>query len=804
MTFYSHSKVRNGKAEGSKLLQVHTQGVLEKALAQLYPKVNFGIPFESLKNVLETVAKFHDLGKYTSYFQNYLLLQQPINQTLKQHARFGGYAAYQFQKENKQEDKLSILTLYLIFLHHSKLIDLDELPSKIDFDAQNVFETQLSDIKTKIPEIEKELSINNLDSILQFPNEKELRKSVRYWVVKNTDIKDYFLINYLFSLLIEADKLDASDTRIYNRLALDADLVDIRFGLPKPDLLGLTDIKGLNNNELRNYSRAQVVSHLQDKNILEQRIFTITAPTGIGKTMIALDFALKLKAKISAKENIEVQIIYALPFINIIEQALGEYKKTLPDQANILGHYQFADIFGQQDSSDEINYNQKLMELDTWQCDIVITSFVQFFETLIGNRNKLLKKFNHYAGSIIILDEVQTLRLDQMPLIGAALFYLSTFLNARIILMTATKPKIFELAEVEILYAENQKVNALELLTDHDQIFSLFQRTSIRPLLNRMLAEKDERSAEFIETIFTEKWTAAKSCIIVCNTVKRSIDLCNKVSEYLKLHHYNNRVFYLSTNIIPSHRMERIERIRNSIENKEAPILIATQVVEAGVDLDFDMGFRDVGPIDSIIQVAGRINRNNNPSKTNAPLYIIDFNECGKIYGRMTYEQALKALGTKMEIPEREYLQLTATYFDNISDRSSFFDAREFFKSMKMLKYDSSQPKKDHAISAFKIIEESDQYQSVFIEIDQRAKNVRQKYLQKIKGEINKETFEKDFKLDFQQHIISIPKSIASDLGSINEYEENILFVPFEDLANHYDLATGFIRNKKPTALVML
>ena len=116
MTFYSHSKVSNGKVEGSKMLQVHTKGVLDKALAQLYPKVNFEIHFAALKEALETVTRFHDLGKYTSYFQNYLLKQGPINQTLKQHARLGGYAAYQFQKEKK--DKLSIIILYLIFLHH--------------------------------------------------------------------------------------------------------------------------------------------------------------------------------------------------------------------------------------------------------------------------------------------------------------------------------------------------------------------------------------------------------------------------------------------------------------------------------------------------------------------------------------------------------------------------------------------------------------------------------------------------------------------------------------------------------------
>lgn len=801
MTFYSHSKLLiNGVTEGSKLLKVHTQGVLNIAQAQLYPKINFGIPIEDLREILKTTVTYHDLGKYTSYFQNYLLKKNPTNQKLKQHARFGGFAAYQLLKPGP--GKISILTLYLIFLHHSKLIDLDELASKIDFDACKVFEAQCQDIKSKIPEIENELGINNLESLLKFPDECEIRKAVRHWVIKSPAIKDYFLINYLFSLLIEADKLDASDTQVYNRITIPSDLVDIRFGKPIEGLSGFTNLTSLTNNEVRNYCRAQVVSHLEAKEILNQYIFTLTAPTGIGKTMIALDFALKLKSKIQNEEGFEPQIIYALPFINIIEQALSEYEKTIPG-AKILGHYQYADIFGEQAESDELKYNQKLMQLDTWQGDVVITSFVQFFETLIGNRNKLLKKFNHYAGSIIILDEVQTLRLDQMPIIGAVLFYLAKFLKSRIILMTATKPKIFSLAAQEILNDEGEEINHFELLTNHKNVFALFNRTSIHPILNALQTERKERTLEFIGQVFSSKWSAKQSCLIVCNTVKRSIEVFDELSKYLDVGKFKNPVFYLSTNIIPLHRSERIEKIRESIRMGESPILVATQVVEAGVDLDFDMGFRDVGPIDSIIQVAGRINRNNNPRLKHAPLYIIDFGECKKIYGSMTYEQAIKALNINEEIPEKEYLGLINNYFDDISNRSSFKDARDLFKSMKTLKYDSIR-QDDTPVSSFKIIEDSNQYSPVFIEIDEDATNLKKRYLAKIMGEVGKEDFEKNDKLKFHQHIISVPKYLANELKPINEYDDNIKCVPFQQLADYYKSNTGFRREKETTALVVL
>ncbi len=217
------------------------------------------------------------------------------------------------------------------------------------------------------------------------------------------------------------------------------------------------------NNPLRTKVRKNVIERLESLDLTTQKIFTLTAPTGVGKTFTALDVALKLRHLVPSLYK--AQIIYALPFINIIEQGFEEYQKAIGEQANVLAHYQYADVFGQESKEDkgykfddyEPSYNQKLMELDTWQSDIVVTSFVQFFHTLIGYKNKLLKKFSHYANAIVILDEVQTLRLGQLPLLGAILYYLTKYLNTYVILMTATKPKILELAYREILEkGENQ------------------------------------------------------------------------------------------------------------------------------------------------------------------------------------------------------------------------------------------------------------------------------------------------------------------------------------------------------------
>ena len=800
MNYFSHSKKnKDGITFGSKELFKHIEGVKDKAFYHLDENLSLGYAHEELKELLGIVVTFHDLGKYTSYFQNYLLNQKPIDNELKRHSQFGGLVAFNhFEKEN---DRKALLVLYLIFLHHSSLIDLQDISLKLGKNLERIFSKQKDNLNHSISLIERDIGFFNLKDLLFYPEERKIRKGFKYWSVKEACIQDYFLTNYLFSLLIESDKLDASDTIPYKLASINSDSVDQRF--EKPEFKN-KDLTKFSNNELRNYCRSVVISNLKDKDILNHYIFTLTAPTGIGKTMTALDFSLKLKSKIKKENGIESRIIYALPFINIIEQALNEYNETLKNQdVKVLGHYQYADIFGntnqkQNDDGAEQNYNQKLMALDTWQADIVITSFVQFFETLISNRNKLLKKFNHFANAIIILDEVQTLRLDQMPLLGASLFYLSKFLKSRIILMTATRPKIFELAQKEILNSQNEIVQPKELLDNYEEVFSLFRRTAIHSLINELKAEKENNIEEFISNIFFDKWSDKKSCLIVCNTVKKSIEIHNKIKDYLEEMKLDNPIYYLSTNIIPSHRLERIDNIKSDIKKLKAPILIATQVVEAGVDLDFDIGFRDIGPIDSIIQVAGRINRNNNLKKLHSPLYIVDFDKKATImvYGRLTYNQAKNALELKNIFKENEYLELITNYFDGISEKSSFASARGFFESMKNLKYHSDD-KKTLPVSAFRIIEESDKYAPVFIEVDNDATEILEKYLQKITNEISKEEFNKDWKLKFQQHIISVPKYLCEDSETVNEYEENILLVSKNEIESRYNIQTGYNRDYK-------
>lgn len=795
MSVFSHSKLIDERREGSKLLIDHLIGVHEKATAHYSNRVLFENGINTY-HLLSVICWLHDLGKYTSYFQTYLVEPENAQQQLKSHSNIGAHTVFKYFSEYPET---ALLAFYLIKMHHSNLVNIDLVlfpdNTSVRMHEPDIFQKQ-RDALRDFHELKEKLSGFDASQI-KLSSPKDLHNLYKKLFRKNASIERYFIINYLFSLLIEADKLDASDTIPYIPEPLSTSAVDDRFKKPAyPDL----DLQEMTQDQLRNYVRSKVVSNIDRKDILEKRIFTLAAPTGIGKTMTSLDFVLKLRAKIAEEENYLPQIIYGLPFINIIEQSISEYEKTLGDDV-VMGHYQYADIFGKE--RDEINdnessYSQKQMAWDTWQKNVVITSFVQLFETLIGNRNKLLKKFRHFADSIIILDEVQTLAIEKLPLIGASLFYAAKFLNARIIIMTATQPKIFELMARELnVKFDKQNLKPFNLLNNDEAVFKCFNRTKIVPLISEKV-DKDK----FLK-FFEDYWTIDKSCLVVVNKVSRSIEIFEAIQEYID-DFDNVEIFYLSTNITPIERQLRIKGIKETLKEKTC-ILVSTQVVEAGVDLDFDMGFRDLGPIDSIVQVAGRINRENSEERKGSPLYIVDFGDCQKIYGVATELKSTKAL-SKKEIPETGYKQMVEMYFDEVSstDMEGFDFSKEIFEAMQNLKYafPASSPKKYKTVSDFKIIEESQNGISVFVEKpgDKKAAEAREAYQALLCGDLDKTYFDKKFKRNFNQRIIAVPSYLKkiNDLKKDEYLSDNILWINQSEFEYYYNNETGFKRGNEP------
>lgn len=820
--FYSHlEKDEHGKIiEGKeKLIKEHISGI-EKRVRKAIQKVNFNQ--DDLESFITLIVKLHDLGKYTQWFQHYLKTDEKHPKGYQNHALIGAITAYNSLKNRNLPQAL--IAYYIIRYHHSSLSDVDN--SYYDSAGERTkFNERLAQIQAQYKDLIPKLDIINAEMGLELKEEvlanqlPNLYNDFDDWLQYNEpSIENYFLVNYLFSLLIEGDKLDASGTELYERKPIDETIVD--------KYLSEKSKKGGKANEIRNDVRKAIMSQLEKPEVLTTKIYTLTAPTGVGKTFIALDFALKLRSRVPELKN--AQIIYALPFINIIEQAYDEYQQALKESCKIIAHYQYADVFGRdmdkEQSDEEKAYNQKLMELDTWQADIVITSYVQFLHTLIGYKNKILKKFNHLANAIVIMDEVQTLRLEQLPLVGAMLYFLSKYMNTRVILMTATKPKVLELAYREILSKpkwlgtidsdsaiEPEPENwSLELFEGHEEIYKRYKRTKIIPLIVDLSFDKENIESDFIEKVFSKKWHSSESCLIVVNKVNRCIELYNQIKVYLDENDFRNPIYCLSTNIVPADRLYIIEKIKLDLRFGKAPILIATQVVEAGVDLDFDMGIRDLGPIDSIVQVAGRINRHSNPlepERPHLPLYVVDLGDCQKIYAEPTTTQAREALKSKKEFLEGDYLDLVEKYFTIVSsnDYSSFHDSRRIFEAARNLKYDrkkgeTKKEKPSTYVSDFEVIEERGNTESVFVLSDNRAFEVLEAFKKLKTKRLSKECFDKDFKKDFHQRIITVPKYLIDkdEHKTISQYLNLKFDIDIRiALPKHYNPATGFKRDTK-------
>ncbi len=804
MDFFSHGEENENKEFiPTKRLIHHLQRVTERMTQNVSANTGFTkLDAVKLKVITQYAGMLHDFGKYTTFFQEYLRGNQSHG-TLKNHALISGLLAFNFFKNYHPDPKdpqkiIPYFLYYCIRSHHGSLKNVLQEPM-CSFEWVSLLQDlqlQKANIAQNISQIQQEYRIEgiNIDlSFIEFP-EKEIKFIPNWLQTRLASIENYFQILYLFSLLIEADKIDASKTNCYLTQPLPGNAVN-HFIQQKAKTGQL--------NQKREEVRQKILNQLEQIDLKRHYIFTLTAPTGIGKTLASLNFVLHLREKIRKLEKIEPLVIYTLPFINIIEQTVREFEKVFkPYGIKITKHHQYTDLFN---DTDDVPLPQLLMQLETWQGDLIVTTFVQLLQTIIGNRNSLLKKFHRLANSIIVLDEVQNIDVKYWPLIGATFYFLAKFLNARIIFMTATQPLIFKTATDHILAKESISLDdtIFQLLPDFTDYFHQLHRTKLVPQFETIL--KDEK--DFLE-LFQSKWQPDRSALIVVNTIARSLSIFNAIQEYINEHCQGIRLFYLSTNIIPKCRQIVIHQIRKALQRGEKLILVATQCIEAGVDLDFDLGFRDLGPLDSIIQVAGRINRNDTRPNP-APLYIMEFEkDATQIYGAILPIRTKMVLQNfkQLEINEPDYLTLIQNYYELITnhDGKSMQASIEIYNAMKKLRFTRLQDESELAVQDFQLIDSRLNYADVYVTINPTAKRIFEqfkKYYLNESDPLKKQEAYLKLKKNFYIHIISVPKKKITDLENYKLFED-MYYIPQNKLEVYYDLNSGFIRKPDEAYLI--
>ncbi|MDM8552453.1 CRISPR-associated helicase Cas3' [Desulfobacterales bacterium HSG2] len=817
MEFYSHARKNDdGSVSPTKKIRQHLEGVVENMALNLHPYVNFN-NLRLPPDLPELLGLFHDMGKHTTYFQDYLLRGKFKNELKKNHSLLSAVFAFNFA--DKWTDRGGSLLPFIVFFcikhHHGslpnprKLSDMSRQLSEqrnLKIQSENLLKHAKLEIEGLVKDHFRDSDTFLLTEHFLEYREKKLRKTANRLQRKSAKADHYFLTLYLFSLLISSDKIDAGEANLFSPSPISPNLVDDYLARKKDRHLA----------DIRTRAKDNIESRLSEIDVSRDRLFTITAPTGIGKTLSVMNFALKLKEKISSVQKYQPQIIYCLPFINIIEQTYKVFCELFRKEGiSLLKHHQYTDIWGMAEKEsvgdDEVQLSKKLLEIEDWQADVVLTTFVQFFHSVISNRNRMLKKFHRIAGSIIILDEVQNIKAEYWPLIGTVLYHLSEFLNCRMILMTATQPLIFETANRVFEHNQQKQIEFRPLLNSEETgfYFEQFERTKLVSLIDK---ENPLENADDFYALFCEKWDPSKSCLIVVNTIKRSLDIFERLSEEETI----SDIYYLSTNIVPVHRKYVIRKIKRLLDEDRKVILVSTQSVEAGVDLDFDMGFRDVGPLDSVIQVAGRINRNNREGFRHSPLYIVNFEgDAQRIYGRITINTSLEIFDSEKEFfSENEYLQLIGKYYDLITneDRKSFEEARELYEAVEKLRFTRDSDDEELAVEDFRLIDDArGNYADVFIPLTKYAANTldiyENVYLQ-CNEMLERRRIYLKIKSAFNQYKLSLPLSVIQQLynnsNGVRELTEKRLYVvergyigkSDEDQMFLYDYETGFFRKE--------
>ena len=458
-----------------------------------------------------------------------------------------------------------------------------------------------------------------------------------------------------------------------------------------------------------------------------------------------------LRERVEKEKGFTPKIIYSLPFLSIIDQnsqviseVLETDKQSISSNLMLVHHY-LADVKYTEEKNNEIDIikdiNRALLLTEGWHSEIVITTFIQLFHSLITNRNRAARKFHNMTNSIIILDEIQAIPHKYWLLINKALCYLTRQFNCWIILMTATEPLIFSSDEITPLIKEKNKY-----FTAMDRVQYKFD-----------LKEKDFSKFKK-EVLAMIKENEAKDIMIVLNTIRSCKDMYIFLKEKFSketgsnidgvIDEYGISIFpdfdliNLSTHVLPDFRQRRISKIKeNENLKKKRMIIITTQLIEAGVDISVDIIYRDFAPLDCIIQAAGRCNRNNRTEKGVVNVVLLK----GKNNQLLCsiYDSTLRditkevILNVGKNTSEKDFcMKATNDYYKLVLDRGTSDNSRVLLNHMHLLNFSE--------LSNFKLIEQKMETKSIFIEINSEAEELR-KTLEKIMTE-NKR-FEKRVKL---------------------------------------------------------
>ena len=518
------------------------------------------------------IGLWHDLGKANPAFQEYLYaadLDLPAQSV--PHAFGGAALIYAILWGQEQSDNWKDIALPIAG-HHAGLHDAGILAQKLD---AYINENQI--ILKQLTQFAKQLATPKL---WQVPNLTKLEKEL--------------LIRMTFSALVDADYLDTEAHFDSSRAEVRANVHDQdtlwqmlwqKFEKNQEKLLIEVQSKGDTNKELMSIRKEIYEACISSANS-SPGFYRLTVPTGGGKTRSGLAFALQHILCNLNKHNLR-RIIIAIPYTSIIDQTAREYRRIFGHNVIIEHHSHVQVPENESQTRDQIRLR---LASENWDVPIIVTTNVQFFESLFSNRPGKVRKLHNIAGSVIILDEVQTLPTSILKPTLDVLQTLVNQFNVSVVLSSATQPAFNGIGQI-----------CPKDIIPRDRFNDHFKKLARVNYIRHV--EKLSWSEIAIEL------QNRKQVMIVLNSRKDALQLLNELKNVSNL-------FHLSTLLCSWHRKAVLRLVRSRLRHGLPVLLVSTQVVEAGVDIDFPEVWRALGPLDRIVQAAGRCNREGKmPSK---------------------------------------------------------------------------------------------------------------------------------------------------------------------------------------------
>ncbi|SFW54591.1 CRISPR-associated helicase/endonuclease Cas3 [Selenomonas ruminantium] len=567
MGYLAHRDAENGREQ---LLIEHLRGVRDMA-------GSFAAAFGE-EAAGRMVGLYHDIGKYSQEFQAYLLQGGG--------RKFDHSTAGALELMNRKSP-LSIPASFCVAGHHSGLLNGGN--SKADTEESRSLCGRLKkkpgqDIPNYQAYREEVGDVLDVDKSQLIPR------------IGRDFFAGQFYTRMLFSCLVDADFLDTEEfMQLGENVRGDfAPISELKERLDAYIAKKFLNEQGKRYGEPINQHRRKILRECIAAGDVDEgsSLLSLTVPTGGGKTIASLAFALHHAVRTGKK-----RVIYVIPYTSIIEQNAKVFQEILGDE-NVIEHHCQVDYSLASDDGDYDKPLKKQLATENWDAPLIVTTNVQFFESLFANRTSRCRKLHNIADSVIIFDEAQMLPVDYLRPCLAAIHELTQHYQATAVLCTATQPSLNK------IFWEDYQREIKEICRNVTEEYEFFKRTKIELLPQKMtLVDMAGRLQEKEQVL----------CIV--NTKKAARELFATLDGA-------ETCFHLSTNLCPQHRKAVLAQIRQALLAGKPCRVISTSLIEAGVDVDFPCVYREMAGLDSIIQAAGRCNREGRRAKEESLVYV--------------------------------------------------------------------------------------------------------------------------------------------------------------------------------------